>query len=691
MIYYAFTIFLSAFLLFQVQPLISKRILPWFGGSPSVWTTCMLFFQVALLLGYFYAHLVGTRLRLKRQLLVHGLLMASALVVLPMIYASDAWKPDTPEHPTWRIIVLLSATVGLPYFVLATTSPLLQKWFTLSREGGTVYRLYALSNAGSLLALITYPSVIEPTLAGRTQAFCWSAGFVLFVILCGYSAFLAWKAREAEAMPVAQPRSGGVSQADERPGVFQWTMWLLLAAFASTMLLAVTNQMCLDVAVVPFLWVLPLGLYLLSFIICFDSQRWYYRPVFWPVMVVMCGLMTWVIHRGAYADIRKQIGILALGLFACCMVCHGELVRLKPHPRHLTSFYLMVSAGGALGGVFVTLIAPRIFRAYTELNIGIMGCFAAGATALVYDLWRRSKSGMRVPVFAYGVAATIGFVVLSGFLIRLAALSVEGYVSADRNFYGILRVAEYDADKPEFHQFRLLHGRISHGWQYTAEDLRYGPTSYYGESSGIGLMFRNYPRQSPMRVGVLGLGTGSIAVYGQPGDHFTFYEINSNVVKLATNGKWFTYLADSDATCDWVMGDARLSLERAPSRRFDALVLDAFAGDAVPVHLLTREAFEIYLRHLKPQGVIAVNVSNRHLDLHPIVWGVAEHFHLRTMSILSEEDERKVTTGADWILVSADEQFLSQDAITQAATPDENKDRAFMWTDDFSNLFRVIR
>ena len=697
MVYYAITIFLSAFLLFQIQPLISKRILPWFGGGPTVWTTCMLFFQVALLLGYFYAHVVGTRLRLKWQVVVHGVLMASALVVLPMIYASDAWKPETPEHPTWRIILLLSATVGLPYFVLATTSPLLQKWLTLSREGGTVYRLYALSNAGSLLALITYPTVIEPALTGKSQAYVWSAGFGLFVLLCGYSAFLAWKARNAEAMPAAQPRSGGVSQAGERPGVFQWVMWLLLAAFASTMLLAVTNQMCLDVAVVPFLWVLPLGLYLLSFIICFDSQRWYYRPVFWPVMIAMCGLMTWLLFQGTHANILTQIGVLSLGLFACCMVCHGELVRMRPHPRYLTAFYLMVSAGGALGGVFVTLIAPHIFQSYAELSIGIAGSFGAGATAFLYDMWRRSKKGK----VSYGAVAVIGFVALSGSLITLATLLHEGDVSIDRNFYGILRVVERLPRVPELHKFELVHGRVYHGWQFTGKDLRDIPTSYYGEKSGVGLTLRHYPRQSGMRVGIMGLGVGTLAAYGQSGDHYTFYEINPAVVKLAKNEKWFTYLADSEAKWEIVLGDGRLMMERqvleGSAHQFDVLVLDAFTGDAVPVHTLTCEAFEIYLRLLKPQGVIAVNITNRHLDLRPVIQGVAKHFNLKTLTIVSKgtfgiltAPEERITAPAQWVLVSADEQFLSQEALQQAAAKGEET-RSFTWTDDFSNLFRVIK
>ncbi len=693
MIYYTFTICFSAFLLFQIQPLISKHILPWFGGSPTVWTTCMLFFQLALLLGYLYAHVIGTRLRFKWQVIVHGLVVAAAVCFLPMIYASTAWKPDSPEHPTWRIILLLSATVGLPYFVLATTSPLLQKWFTRARPGAPVYRLYALSNVGSLLALITYPWLIEPTLSGRVQAYCWSGGFGLFVIGCACSVFLVRQRERGDETPIAQPASDEVAVTADRPTLFQFAMWLLLPAFASTMLLAVTNQMCADVAVVPFLWVLPLCLYLLSFVICFDSERWYCRPVFWPLMAVMCGLMSWLVSTGAWARIETQIGILALGLFACCMVCHGELVRLKPRPQHLTSFYLMIAAGGALGGIFVTLIAPQIFRTYTELNIGIMGCFALGAIALFHDLWRRRSDERLVPLAVLAMLVLIGFALLSTVQIHMAVTSVSEYVSADRNFYGILRVVDENRGRPESHRLVLLHGRISHGWQYTSPDLRDTATAYYGENSGVGLLFRNYPRQSPLRVGVLGLGTGTLAVYGQPGDHFTFYEINSSVARLATTQ--FTYLLRTKATWDIKMGDGRLSMERqlqeGPAHEFDILVLDAFAGDAVPVHLLTCEAFETYLGLLKPDGVIAVHVTNRCLDLHPVLTGIAKRFNLGTVSIWSGDDITKITSDANWILLSANRSFLAQDEIALAATESEADQRPLTWTDDFSNLFRVIR
>ncbi len=699
LVYYALTIFLSAFLLFQVQPIISKRILPWFGGGPTVWTTCMLFFQVALLLGYLYAHVVGTRLRLKWQVTVHGLVMAGALVFLP-IYASQAWKPETPEHPTLRIILLLFATVGLPYFALSTTSPLLQKWFTVANPDARVYRFYSLSNAGSLLALITYPSVIEPTFTGRSQAWWWSAGFGLFVALCGYSAFLAWKTsqrRTDQLDPINQETQndavgGGAARSGERPSVFQFVMWLMLAACASTMLLAATNQICLDVAVVPFLWVLPLGLYLLTFIICFDRERWYYRPVFWPLMVLMCGLLAWYIHAGISASIFTQIAVFALGLFACCMVCHGELVRLKPSPRHLTSFYLMVAAGGALGGIFVAVIAPHVFVLYTELSVGIAASFAVAATVLLYDLRRRSTREKPVPVFSVGVIAAMGFVALVVGLGITVVRSHRDCVAVARNFYGVLRVEEY-RKKASLHSYALLHGRIVHGVQFTSEDLRRHPTFYYGEQSGAGLTLRSLSRRPALRVGLVGLGAGTLDVYGRPQDHYTFYEIDPNVKKMATT--WFTYLSDSKAKWDIVLGDGRLSLERelrnGAAHQFDVLVLDAFSGDAIPVHLLTREAFETYMGLLKPGGVIAVHVTNRHFDLRPVVRGAASKFDLKAVWVSSPEDRTNFTASADWMLVTANEQFLSELAAANRIRQDADSQQPIVWTDDFSNLFQVIR
>ena len=717
MIRFALTIFLSAFLLFQLQPLVSKRILPWFGGSPAVWTTCMLFFQLLLLGGYVYAHLIATRLGQRRQVVVHLVVLGVAAAVLPLLflplYLSGSWKPSSPDSPTWRIAWLLAVTVGLPFFALSSTSPLLQKWFTLARPQGAVYRLYALSNAGSLLALVTFPVLMEPLLSARTLAIAWAMGFAGFVLLCAWSGLGA-----LSSSGVAQSRSpsGAVACASEAPAphccgaaagsppqearvpALVWLLWLLLPACASIMLLAVTNAMCQDIAVVPFLWVLPLGLYLLSFIICFDSEHWYYRPVFWPLMIGMIAYMCHVMSVGAGADLLVQIRGLSLGLFACAMVCHGELVRLKPGPRRLTAFYLMVAAGGALGGVFVTLVAPFVFKTFVELNIGIWLSAAVALAALGYSLWygvpdarwarlvRRFPAWLRWTGISLAAAGLVGLGVL---LVYLAVRGRENIICTTRNFYGVLRVEERQANDPEKHSFWLLHGRIAHGVQYTGS-LRHTPVSYYGKETGLGLALEYYPRRDGIRVWAVGMGTATVAAFGQPGDLYRFFEINSNVVDLAKNKEYFTYFTDSPAQCEVVLGDGRLSIEREPpDQRFDILVLDAFSGDAIPVHLLTREAFEIYLRHMNPGGVIAVHITNRHLDLEPVVVGLADWFDLQMVSretSSSADDSQFVTR---WILLTNNREFLARPEVQEGA--EEFVSRPCYWTDDFSDLFTIIR
>jgi len=783
---FSITIFLSAFLLFQIQPLISKRILPWFGGSPAVWTTCMLSFQLLLLGGYVYAHLISTRLAQRRQVITHLAVLGLAVLLLLLLFLplffGGFWKPAEPGEPVLRIAWLLAATVGLPFFALSSTSPLLQKWYLVARPQGRVYRLYSLSNVGSLLALVTFPVVMEPFLSTRMLAVLWAIGFLAFVLLCAGSALGALRsashfeprrmAGPSLALDGAAGRSAGKPEPDEPVQYRVWLLWLLLPACASVMLLAVTNEICQDVAVMPFLWVLPLGLYLLSFIICFDSERWYYRPVFWPLMALMVALMCRLRVVGADASIVAQVGGYALGLFACAMVCHGELVRLRPGPRRLTAFYLMVAAGGALGGIFVTLVAPLIFKTYAELNVGIWLSTAVALAALWHSLpaavepaYRRAlnwgsaaievlgviglASAAVMPIFVIAVApfslsaarwiskvgagptaaiglgvaaalvaigfglrasaarlawfwlrrasfslAAIGLIPLGAVLLGNAFTARNGCIMMVRNFYGILRVLEMYPGTPELHSYTLMHGRIKHGVQYTGS-LRRTPVSYYGRDTGIGLAIEHYPRESGIRLGMVGLGTGTVAAYGRKGDEIVFYEINADVLKLAMDP--FTYLADSQASCRVVMGDARLSLEREPpDRQFDILALDAFSGDAIPMHLLTGEAFEVYLRHMKPGGIIAVHISNRHLDLEPVVAGIAERIQWQMVSTRSKSEyseldaNEEIFISSDWVLLTQNERFLALPEIQAAANPPEDHPPC-RWTDDFSDIFTIVR
>ena len=683
---YALTIFLSAFLLFQVQPLIGKYVLPWFGGAPGVWTTCMLFFQTVLLAGYAYAHLLRMRLSEKQQAAVHLAVMVGAVLLLP-IAPSAAWKPEQAGDPTWRILAVVAASVGVPYFVLSATSPLLQAWFSVTHPSRSPYRLYALSNAGSLLALATYPFLIEPMLRLKTQTLAWSAGFVVFVVLGGLCAARLLRAGRAGATAEAPAEAAAIVA---RTGWGSWVLWLALSACGSVMLLATTNQMCMDVGVVPFLWVLPLSLYLLSFIVCFNSDRAYWRPVFWPLLVASAGVVIWLLVQGVYLGIVWQIIGYSAALFVICMVCHGELARLKPHPRRLTAFYLMSSAGGAVGGLLVTVGAPLVLNAYRELHIGLWACLALAVVAFLHERAHlaRWRPAWQILLFSTGslavlVAAAVG-------LVWQVRTEEESTVSMSRNFYGVLQVEKYGSEMLGDVRYILRHGRILHGCQCASGPARRKPTEYYWEKTGVGLSVLNRRPGSPLRVGVVGLGVGTMAAYGREGDVYRFYEINPEVRRLATTE--FTYLPDSAARCEVILGDARLSLEREPPQEYDVLVLDAFTSDAIPIHLLTQEAFAIYRRHLKRDGVLAVHVSNRFLDLRPVVVGQADRLGMASAIIHSDDDGRTEYSSATWILVTGDKDFLESPAIQPAvATASEEPFTPCLWTDDYSDLFSILK
>ncbi|MGE0377712.1 MAG: spermidine synthase, partial [Planctomycetaceae bacterium] len=604
---FAATIFGSAFLLFQVQPLISRFILPWFGGSPAVWSTCMLFFQVVLFGGYLYAHLISTGLSSRWQAVVHAALLLTAAILLP-ITPDESWKPQAAENPTLRILLLLAASVGLPYFLLSSTGPLLQRWFSLQAPGVSPYRLYALSNVGSLLALVTFPFLVEPAFSSPMQAAIWSWGFRGFVLLCCVCA-----ARQWSISPTVRPRVA--TRGLEMGGSPSWgdrSMWFGLAAVASVMLLATTNQVCLDVATVPFLWILPLTIYLLSFILCFDGNRWYSRKTYVAMLFVSLIAVINTLMGGVNVSIILQVLVYLIGLFFCCMVCHGELASQKPGVRHLTSFYLLLSAGGATGGVFVGLIAPYVFAGYWELHVGLLACLLV--TPLVY--YRDQASvlyrGASRPIWTT-ILVTVSLLGVG--LARHAWGMLGESIAVSRNFYGVLRVE----DNAEHTRRALFHGTILHGMQFLDPEQRSIPTSYYGVRSGVGTVLRQHRAGERRRIGIVGLGVGTLATYGTPRDLFRCYEINPEVVRLAE--EYFTFLSDTPAETEIILGDARLSLGHEPDQQYDVLVLDAFSGDAIPTHLLTREAADLYARHLRNDGILCVHISNIHFDLRPVVQG----------------------------------------------------------------------
>ena len=677
---YLLTTFVSAFLLFQVQPLISKFILPWFGGTPSLWTTCMLFFQILLFAGYAYAHLLTVHLRPRTQLIVHVILISAALATLPII-PDPSWKVADAGAPTLRVLLVLASTVGLPFFVLSTTGPLIQRWFSETHPQRSAYRLYALSNLSSLLALISYPLLVEPIIATRMQAVLWSGGFVLFAAGCACSVVGSSRLRcvgdtKAVSTSVAAPANP--------PTRGTMLLWLALVAVPSLMLLASTNQVCLDIVSVPFLWVIPLTLYLLSFILCFDSDRWYVRGLFVGLLPVSVVAITWVLAAGNSVGLVTQVVTHFIGLFVIAMCCHGELARTRPNPEYLTRYYLLISAGGAFGGIYVGLIAPLIHSGYVELNVGLFAALVVVLTACYRDEgW--VLRGPQARFFAYGTVVTLAVL---GFLLGENALSVASASRAvTRNFYGVLRVEEHNADDDHTHFRVLKHGRITHGVQFLAPTRRNSATTYYGPASGVGRALAATSSRPDRRIGAVGLGTGTLAVYGRPRELLRFYEINPEVVRLAR--EHFTFLGDCTAKVEIVLGDARISLEREDPQQFDVLAVDAFTGDAVPAHLLTREAFAVYLRHLAEDGLLAIHVSNRHLDLIPVVVAGAAAVGLHGRVVEDARQPEQEIESSTWVVLARDAKSLDSGPLAEfESLPRGNR---ILWTDDFSNLLDVVR
>jgi len=820
---FGLTIVLSAFLLFQVQPLIAKQILPWFGGSAAVWTSCMLFFQLALLGGYAWAHWLSEQ-PLKRQILLHVGLLLLSLAVLPII-PSARWKPAGGDDPLLGILGLLAATVGLPYFLLSATSPLLQSWYSRANGGAMPYRFFALSNAGSMAGLLTYPVLVEPYVTNRYQAWMWSGGFLAFVVFFVVVAYRSRNARDEVAMGPVESSDAGAA-----PTWSDKLLWTGLAACASALLLAVTNHLTQNVAAIPFLWVLPLSLYLLSFILCFDSDRWYNRPLFPGLAAVILPSLAYAMSEGGiFTDLRVAVAIYCGALFILFMVCHGELARRRPSPRYLTSFYLMVSVGGAIGGLLVGFVFPYVLPALIDLPIilsltaflfawllwrdysaqagdslkdenflnapydkVVMAVLTAAAVAFIatrlasakyggaaafleapydspvllalaiifvlYLLWRSRGAvepedekrdrivvliiSSAIPLFclwhlamsrfhgapALGSGPNDWVVVLSlagldgiyllwrgrdtfdnSMVISAAGIALAcgmtGYMARDswnyvggarltmRNFYGALVVYDHDADNDMGPYRELRHGTIEHGEQFLwPQNLRHA-TTYYAEKSGLGLALRSLRVEGNINVGSIGLGAGTTAVYARPGDHYYFYDINPDVPIIANTQ--FSFLLHCYGKKEIILGDARLSLEnelkRGVNRQFDLLSVDAFSGDAIPVHLLTREAYKIYWQQLRPNGVLAVHVSNRYLSLAPGVALAAAEDGKQAMEINYDGDDDREETASEWVLVTSRKGFFERDEIKAAATKIAPIRGLREWTDDYSNLYKILR
>jgi spermidine synthase len=670
---YICTISLSAFLLFQVQPMIAKMILPWFGGSAAVWITAMLFFQSALLGGYLYAHWSIGSLKPKVQAVVHAVLLGASFLMLPVAPA-ESWKPAGGEEPVLHILGLLTVSAGLPYFLLSTTSPLLQAWYTREFQKAFPYRLFAISNLASLLGLLAYPFLVEPNLTLRQQSYSWMLAYVVFSVF--WAVIASSISRRMETAACAIPGKGKMDTAGCCPPlVREQAIWLLLAGCASSLLLSVTNHITQNVASIPFLWIVPLSLYLLTFILCFDYERLYHRKVFvWLLMASLGGMAYGLEKWDSHSSLKLVIPSFLAGLFFCCMFCHGELVRRKPEPRYLTSFYLMIALGGTLGGLLVGVLAPKLLTGYFELSLTLVACAVLLLFVVPYRKWKITAA-VAVAVAVYMIVAGHSYLSSYGRSARVM----------ERNFYGGLRVLEYNPGK-ENEARVLVHGTVNHGMQFTTPDRRREHISYYGPESGVGLVM-NSLRGSYLRVGIIGLGAGSLAAYARPHDVFRFYEINPLVDTLARTE--FTYLRDARGKIEVVIGDGRLSLEKEPDQHYDLLVIDAFSGDSIPVHLLTREAMELYFRHLKPTGILALHTTNRHLDLAPIAGQLSQLLGKHAVMIDDSGNRGLYIYSTQWVLVSSSP--LSSPDILDASDDLPSRPDLRIWTDDYSNLFQILK
>jgi hypothetical protein len=722
--------FLSAFLLFCAQPMVAKMVLPQFGGAPAVWNTCLVFFQAALLAGYGYAHAATGRLGDRRCALLHLGLLAMAVVALPIAVPPGA---SGGGDPALRLSGRLLAAAGLPVFVLATTAPLLQRWFAATghRRAGDPYVLYAASNAGSLLALAGYVTLVEPTLALHDQARLWAAGYGALAVLVTACAVAVWRAPVAALGPASPAAGVGRIAARER------ARWVALAAVPSSLLLGVTTYLTSDLAPVPMLWVVPLVLYLLSYILAFAGlPAWAGRGcalALPPGIVLTIGLTALLRDRPTAAPHWASFAVHLTTFFLAATACHAELARRRPPPDRLTAYYLMIALGGALGGLFNALVAPLVFTWTAEYPLGLAAAallvpaagprevggrvarpldlalplLVAGASYLALRRWGDLWVG-RPPAFLPLVflAACLLFVRrpvrLALGLATVAVVITDGQDAdhnvalRERNFFGVLRVM---ANFPPGMN-TLVHGNVYHGMQRRGTDVseRVTPLLYYHPNGPIGQVFRAY-EGTPVtgRVGVIGLGVGSLAAYGKPGREFTFFEIDPAVERVARDPAFFHHLEDSPARCRVVLGDARLSMAREPDGAFGLIVLDAFSGDAIPVHLLTREALRLYLAKLADGGLIALHLSNSYLDLEPVVGSLAHDAGL--VGLDRNEDFRQVPPAelrrwrmpAHWVVLARHRSDLARLAPRPGWRPLAARPGLSVWTDNYSDLFSHLR
>ena len=633
-----------------------------------MWSTCLVFYQTALLAGYGYANSLVRRGSIRRLIPLHIGIVLVSLAFLP-IGPGPGWSHLDVSHPAGQIMLMLLLAIGLPFMVLSSTSPLLQAW--AARAGDRVpYRLFALSNLASLCALVAYPFLIEPTLSVRAQVAVWSALYVLYAASVFGTALLMRRSEAAFSEPRRSPEYRYVL-------LGQWLSWFALSACGSMLLLAVTNHITANVAAVPLLWILPLTVYLFTFIFAFARRKPLGRALWLRLLAFALGVLAYLIYEvNAIIPVQVGIPVFLAGLYICCYYCHGELNALRPDADSLTTFYLAIAAGGAAGAIAVGIVAPAAFDGIYELPV-VLALTALLATVLI---WRSASWPLRA-LWVAVIACMIATIVSNVKAYHQNTLALR------RSFYGSLRVTQTPHAGPE--QIRtLFNGTIEHGAQYVLLPMRLRPGTYYGPDSGIGILLREYPK-APKRVAIVGLGTGTVAAFGKTGDSFRFFEINGQVIDIAKS--LFTYLRESLAHVDVVEGDGRLALARDPGPRFDVIVLDAFSGDAIPVHLLTLEAMDIYRRHLEPEGVLVIHVSNDFLDLAPVVKQLADAADFQAVLVHSHGDESEGLLPSDWMLVTRNAAILDNASVRTHAVPVDKRPGLEAWTDDYNNLLEILK
>jgi hypothetical protein len=702
---------------FLIEPMVGKMLLPLFGGTPAVWAVTLVFFQAFLLAGYAFAHISIRVLGIRRQALVQLALLLVPLALLPI--AVPRGMHPSSAHPTIWLLGVLFLTAGLPFFVASSASPVLQRWFSASGDAASrdTYFLYAASNAGSLLGLLAYPTLLEPRLTLAQQSRVWTVAYVVFAVL---TALCVLRLLATSAVPVvAGPRLRAVSLTWRRR-----LRWIGMAALPSSLMLGTTSYITTDIGSFPLLWVLPLAAYLVSFVLAFARRQLVSLTVISRAMVVTATLVATSLLHLAVLPIWALVGVHTLNLFLVALLVHRLLAMERPPTEQLTEYYLLLSVGGVCGGIFNALVAPVAFSTILEYPIAIV-------VALVL---RPGPRGPRADArfFRKTTDLVLPLAIAGGVIVALVALNVAGWLTAltysatlaaallavvllvrrpvrfaagiaalvlipvllgqktlhtERTFFGVLKVESGDRTH------RFVHGTTLHGIERFAPGWRDEPLSYYSRQGPIGQVFQRLGDRIHS-VGAIGLGAGTIAAYGRPGDRFTFYEIDAAVARIASNPRYFTFLHDSKADIGIVIGDGRLRIAEAPRRPYDLIVLDAFSSDAVPVHLLTREAVELYLSKLRPGGLLAFHISSNYLDLRPVIAGIARTLNCSALTQEHRPSERQERVGAGrsiWVLVAPDARALARLRSDRRWKPLDESAGTTVWTDQFSNILSVAK